>query len=259
MKKKINMPSFLSDYSSFWNPLMGAFLPNIIAVDDNDHGLHQRPMVGLNYSKPTQMIEATTLMSFGAKRVNLSKNEVLFRAGADAIFYHQLVSGSVKMLTMSREGQEFIQGVFSAGDSFGEPPLFCNFPYPSTAIAIEDSVVWKLSKGQFFELLKNNFDIHIAFDRVLCHRLKYKSMILSDISFHDPEHRITNLLRYLKDTDTKKESNLQMIRNTKPYTTPFTRQQLADMSGLRVETVIRTVKKMQEKGKLKIVGRKITI
>ncbi|MDZ7646289.1 MAG: hypothetical protein U5K54_03375 [Cytophagales bacterium] len=31
------------------------------------------------------------------------------------------------------------------------------------------------------------------------------------------------------------------------------------MSGLRVETVIRTVKKMEEEGKLKLVGRKITL
>ena len=204
------------------------------------------------------MIERSILSDYGAKEVALKKGEFLFRAGNEANFYHQVMSGSIKMITDSAEGQEFIQGIFNAGDSFGEPPLFCGFPYPSTAIAIEDSSIFKLPKTQFFDLLKNNFDIHLQFDQVLCQRLKYKSMILSDISFYDPEHRITNLLKYLKDSSS---SNIKdgMIRTTKPYVIPFTRQQLADMSGLRVETVIRTVKKMQEKGKLKIVGRKISI
>jgi CRP-like cAMP-binding protein len=204
------------------------------------------------------MIETAKLMENGAKKVTLGKGEILFHAGSEANFYYQVGAGSIKMITDSADGQEFIQGIFNAGDSFGEPPLFCDFLYPSTAIAIEVSTVIKLGKTQFFTMLKENFDIHLQFDKVLCQRLKYKSMILSDISFYDPEHRITNLLKYLKSNNSQ-DTEGGMIRNSKPYVIPFTRQQLADMSGLRVETVIRTVKKMQQKGKLKIVGRKISI
>ena len=38
---------------------------------------------------------------------------------------------------------------------------------------------------------------------------------------------------------------------------PFTRQQLADMTGLRVETVVRTVKTMEQQGALEIADGKI--
>lgn len=38
---------------------------------------------------------------------------------------------------------------------------------------------------------------------------------------------------------------------------PCTRQQIADMSGSRVETVIRTVKKLEKQGKLVLQGHKI--
>lgn len=259
MKKKFNMPSFLVDYGSFWNPLAGAFLPKVITAGDKGHGLPIDMELGLCTLKTGEMIEKSLLLNYGGKETSLKKSDALFHAGSDAKFYLQLVSGSIKMTTNSVQGQEFIQGIFNAGDSFGEPPLFCDFPYPSSAIAIEDSMVIKLPKNNFFELLKENFDIHLKFDQVLCKRLKYKSMILSDISFYDPEHRIMNLLKHLKASDSRAESKSGMIRTSKPYIIPFTRQQLADMSGLRVETVIRTVKKMQEKGKLKIVGRKITI
>ncbi|GEM_PF-45152 len=259
MKKKFNMPSFLLDYGSIWNPLAGAFLSKVMLPDDKDHKLKKEARVGLYSQKRTPMIEKTKLVEYGGKLVSLNKNEVLFHAGGTAVFYHQLIKGSLKMVTNSADGQEFIQGIFSPGDSFGEPPLFCDFPYPSTAIAIENSEIIRLSKENFLILLKENFDIHLKFDQVLCSRLKYKSMILSDISFHDPEHRIMSLLRHLKGAGVSKGPGSGMIRNATPYVIPYTRQQLADMSGLRVETVIRTVKKMQQKGKLKIIGRKITI
>ena len=253
------MPSFLLDYTSFWNPLADAYLSNIMDLGDNCHGLKNGTPVGLHNLKPSQMIERGILIEYGAIEEFLPKNEALFHAGSDANYYHQLIEGSIKLITNSGDGQEFIQGIFNSGDSFGEPPLFCNFPYPSTAIAMDDCTVLKLGKTQFFELLKNNFEIHLKFDQVICKRLRYKSMILSDISFYDPEHRITNLLKYLKDSKTPKGTANGMVRVSKPYVIPFTRQQLADMSGLRVETVIRTVKKMEEKGKLKIVGRKISV
>ena len=38
---------------------------------------------------------------------------------------------------------------------------------------------------------------------------------------------------------------------------PYTRQQIADITGLRVETVIRTIKRMKEMEKIKIINHKI--
>lgn len=41
------------------------------------------------------------------------------------------------------------------------------------------------------------------------------------------------------------------------FEVPLTRQQLASMTGLRVETVIRTIKKMEQQNIVKIINRKI--
>ncbi len=204
------------------------------------------------------MISPAVLAKYGSREISLKKDDVIFREGEEALHYFQVLKGSLKMITDSPDGQEFIQGIFKTDDSFGEPPLFCSFPYPSTSIALEPTVIIKLAKDNFFKLLRENFEIHLHLDEVLCQRLKYKSMVLSEISFYDPEHRIMSLLRYMKEeahSSTNKKNG--MIRTEHHYTVPFTRQQLADMSGLRVETVIRTVKKMEEDGKLRIVGHKI--
>lgn len=237
---------------------MGAFLKQVIFPGDKNHFLTGTTQVGLMQQIRPLMIDPLVLQSYGSREVSLQKDEVLFREGDEALNYFQVRSGAIKMITNSPDGQEFIQGIFKTNDSFGEPPLLCSFPYPSHAIALEPSVVIKLSKEKFLTLLRENFEIHLHLDKVLCQRLRYKSMVLSEISFYDPEHRITSLLQYLK-AEAHQSKPAGMIRENHVYEVPFTRQQLADMSGLRVETVIRTIKKMEEDGKVKLVGRKITL
>jgi CRP/FNR family transcriptional regulator, cyclic AMP receptor protein len=199
--------------------------------------------------KRRKMFPSKTLKKYHARLVSLLKDQVLFHESDKATDYYQVERGAVKMFISSNEGQEFIQGIFNAGESFGEPALIGNFPYPGSAVAMEKTEVWKLPGDYFLLMLKENFDLHLKMDQVLCQRLRYKSMVLSEISSYEPEHRIISLLKYFKFKNIKLKSEKVII--------PYTRQQLADMSGLRVETVIRTVKKMEKDGKLLLERHKI--
>lgn len=185
-----------------------------------------------------------------ARLVNVRKDQVLFEEGDPARDFFQVEQGQVKMYIINPDGQEFTQGVFNPGESFGEPALLGGFNYPSSAMAIQPGKIWRLPKSNFLQLLKENFDIHLKLSEVLCKRLQYKSMILTEVSSYDPEHRLTTLLRYFKLKLVKKDGADKII-------IPFTRQQLADMTGLRVETVIRTIKKMEKEHKLALQGHKI--
>jgi CRP/FNR family transcriptional regulator, cyclic AMP receptor protein len=195
------------------------------------------------------MINPELIQRYGGQLIHLKKDEILFQEQEEALFYFQVEKGTMKMANYSYDGQEFIQGFFKPGESFGEPPLFAGIPYPSNAIAVSDATLWKLRKDAFFDLLKVNFEVHLKFNAALCKRLAYKSMILREISSYAPEHRIMTLIRYLKD-----QSGMS---KTEKFKVPYTRQQIADMTGLRVETVIRTVKKLEEEGKVEIFKQKI--
>jgi CRP/FNR family cyclic AMP-dependent transcriptional regulator len=196
-----------------------------------------------------RVFPSKTLERYHARLVSLKKDQMLVQEGDPAADYLQVESGTVKMFIVSNEGQEFIQGIFNAGESFGEPALIGKFPYPGSVVAIEPSRIWKLPADYFFQMLKENFDLHLKMDQVLCQRLRYKSMVLSEISSHEPEHRILSLLKHFKSKNASAANSKIII--------PYTRQQLADMSGLRVETVIRTVKKMEKEKKLLLDGHKI--
>ena len=196
------------------------------------------------------MIPSDILHNYKARLVHLRKDQILIHEGEEANDFLQVEEGQVKMYIINPEGQEFTQGIFHTGESFGEPALLGGFPYPSSAAAITDAKVWRLPRPEFIQLLKENFDLHLKLDQVLCKRLQYKSMVLTEVSSYDPEHRLTTVIRYFKSKFLKQNQKEKMI-------IPFTRQQLADMTGLRVETVIRTVKKMEKDGKLTLEGHKI--
>jgi CRP/FNR family cyclic AMP-dependent transcriptional regulator len=263
-KRKPTLPTFMTEHNSLINPMLVAFARYLNSIDDKSQPRQAIRDIGLPHiksgPKKRSVIDPSLIKSFGGKEIRLEGGETAFREGDVALHYFQIIQGSIKMLTVSADGKEFIQGMFKSGDSFGEPPLFCDFPYPSSAYAIGPCTLLKLSKDKFIDLLRKNFEVHLQLNRLLCQRLRYKSMLLSEISSYDPEHRILSLLQYLKSEFRPSPNPAEgPVRTGNKYVIPFTRQQLADMSGLRVETVIRTVKKMEREGKVRLAGRKITI
>lgn len=196
------------------------------------------------------MIDENLLLDFGAKRMSYSKGDQLFREGETAVNFYQIVSGEIKMNNYNSDGKEFIQGIFSIGQSFGEPPLLANVKYPANAEAISDAEVLQLHKDHFLELLASNPQVHLKITQTLAKRLFYKAIMVSEISSQEPEHRILRILDYLKKYVHKKEGKFT-------FKVDLTRQQIADLTGLRVETVIRATKSLEKKGELQIKQRKV--
>ncbi len=185
------------------------------------------------------MINQEILARYHATLLKLKKGEFLFHQGDTASFFHIVRHGKVKMLTYNEEGREFVQGYFTDGQSFGEPPFFNRVPYPASASAVTDAEVWRCPYEPFMNLLRDHFEIHLGITQALSGRLLYKAMMLSEIAVEEADHRLKTLIDYFKKSDSQQLPD-------EPYKVPFTRQQLADMTGLRVETVIRSIKSMEQ-------------
>ncbi|MBZ9728730.1 Crp/Fnr family transcriptional regulator [Salegentibacter sp. JZCK2] len=196
------------------------------------------------------MISESILLEFGASKETYHKGDQLFREGEIALNFFQVVSGEIKMNNYNADGKEFIQGMFTDGQSFGEPPLLADVKYPANAEAIKTSEVLKLPKLNFLELLTKYPETHLKLTRTLAERLFYKAIMVSEISSQDPEHRIIRILDYLK-------RYVHQIDGQFKFKVNLTRQQIADLTGLRVETVIRAMKGLEKKGELKIKSGKV--
>lgn len=193
------------------------------------------------------MIPEKFLLDFGATLEDVAASEIIFSEKSRAHFYYQIKTGEVRMFNINNEGKEFVQGIFSAGESFGEPPLFSDFKYPASASALIDTQLYKLPKSHLFELLTYNPEINLKLTQALAKKLYYKAIILKEISGHPPEHRILTLIDFLK----------RKYGSDELFQVEFTRQQIADLIGLRVETVIRAVKQLEQEGEIQIINRKV--
>ncbi|TCD28393.1 Crp/Fnr family transcriptional regulator [Pedobacter psychrodurus] len=185
------------------------------------------------------------LIDKGLKVKNYPKDSVIYEPGMQPRYVYFIKSGEVRMVTVSDEGKEFIQGVFKTGQYFGEPALLIDRPYLAFTITNKDSQIIAVNKEDFFNLIKNEPYFSMDLIRTLSHRLFYKSMMLEELASEKADHRLLTIINYLLN-DIAVGENLKV-----------TRQELADMTGLRVETVIRSTKILAEKGLIKIIKGKI--
>ncbi|CAM1365106.1 Cyclic nucleotide-binding protein [Tenacibaculum soleae] len=196
------------------------------------------------------MIPEELLLKFSAQFKEFKKGENIFAENNTAYNYFQICSGAVKMNNYNDDGKEFIQGIFYKNQSFGEPPLFIDVKYPANAVTISESKILVIPKENLFKLLQENPEIHLKITQSLAKRLYYKAIIASEISSQEPTHRVLRFIDYLKNDVYKVSGNFT-------FKVDYTRQQIADILGLRVETVIRVIKLLEKKGALKILKRKV--
>ena len=195
------------------------------------------------------MIDIDVLLCWGATYKKVSKGDIIFHEGTAGRYYHQLVEGRVKWVNVDDSGKEFIQKFVDEGESFGELPLLDDGPFVATAIADEDSLLIRLPKEIFLQLLRENPVIHFSFTRLMTERLRQKFIILKEIASQDPKRKVFTILSLYKNEHCPAENEKLKIG--------LTRQEIADMTGLRVETVIRTIRNLYENGSLRIEKGKV--
>jgi CRP/FNR family cyclic AMP-dependent transcriptional regulator len=195
------------------------------------------------------MIDINLLLRRGAIHRRFEKAQAIFCQGGAPNFYYQIVKGKVKMVSCNENGREFIQAIYTEGETFGEASLLDGGTYPYSAVAEEDSIVIRLNKESFFELLKQDTAIHSTFTCLLAHRLRFAVFLLKEVSCYGPQHRIYTLIKYLKSASGQPDQ----LR----YKVELTRQQMADMTGLRVETVIRVIRLLYDRGEVTLEKGKV--
>ena len=195
------------------------------------------------------MIEIDTLLSWGATYKHIDSDEILFKEGAQCMYYYQLVSGQIRWVNISEEGKEYLQSIIESNQSVGELPLFDDGVYAATAIANKKCTLLRLNKFRFHQLLKENPEIHMKFSKLLSQRIRFKFFLIKEITSQNPTKLILSVLKYMKD------NSLYMCNRYNQVM--LTRQQIADFTGLRVETVIRVIRILHEKKLLAIQKGKV--
>ncbi|MCQ9634267.1 Crp/Fnr family transcriptional regulator [Chryseobacterium sp. WG14] len=195
------------------------------------------------------VINEKFLLSAGAEVKEYNSGDIIFHEGATPYYYYQIIKGKVKLNNYNKEGKELIQKIITEGESVGESLLFIGKPYPMDAVALEPSLIIKLCRNNFFSMLNVYPQLYLDLCKELSDCLYYQYIMLQSNSSQNPSERIMGVLDYLKASK----------KDQAPFSfkIPFTRQQLASLTGLCVETAIRVIKDMERKKVVMIKDRKI--
>lgn len=194
-------------------------------------------------------IDQEILYSFGGEKVIYKAKEFIFKEGDYSQYYFQIISGKVKLNIFTENGKEFIHNILGKNQSFGDPLLFIEKVYPTNAISLQTTEIIRMPKDNFMQMLKSNPDISLDMNMCLSQRLYYNNLMVRNLALADPIQRLQGVMDYLKSYH---DGDCQHC-----FPVELTRQQIADLTGLRVETVIRTIKKMVNNKIIKLEGRRI--
>lgn len=186
-----------------------------------------------------------TELSRLAAECNFKSSEFIFWEGDAADFFYIVVDGKVKVHKYASSGKEFIIAFFGRGEMFGEVAVFEGKPYPASVQAMVDTKVLRIKMEDFISFLANHPQVALSIITVLGGRLRDAQSRLKDLAGERVEQRLAR--------------TLLMLAAKLGSTLPFTRQEIADMSGTTTETTIRVTSQLKERGIINSVRGKIII
>lgn len=176
---------------------------------------------------------------------NFQAGGTIFWEGDAPEWFYIIAEGSVKVVKHSSQGKEFIIAFFGPGEMFGEVAVFENKPYPASAQAATVTLVLGIKRTDFSDFLAFRPQVALRIINILGGRLRDAQSRLRDLAGERVEQRVANVL--------------VMLASKLGTTLPFTRQEIADMTGTTTETAIRIMSQLRSRGIISSVRGKVTI
>ncbi len=197
------------------------------------------------------LINETLLDEVKPDRKTYNKGEIIVNEGDHSQYFYFLYEGELSVFNFTEEGKEFLQHKVKPGNFFGEPAVLLGKPFPGNVeVASDKAVIIKFRRDNFVDYMMKYPEQMFEFTKSVAEKSIRKSLSLKNIVFLNPEDRVIHQLR-----DYKREHG----KDSEKVVINLTRKELSNMTGLRIETIIRTVKKMEKEGKLEIINGKIHI
>ena len=176
-------------------------------------------------------------------------DERIYFEGDDADHLYLVAMGKVKLVRNSGTGRDVLLDILHGGDYFGTLMMFGNRVHTETAVAQTDCCILQISSADFESILYQYPEVSRRALEIVSRRLAESQQIIKQLSSYNAEQRIAAALLRLagKLGETRGENVLIQL--------PFSRQDLAAMTGTTTETVSRVMSRFSEERLIKS-GRK---
>ncbi|HWZ35406.1 MAG TPA: response regulator, partial [Mucilaginibacter sp.] len=177
----------------------------------------------------------------------IEKKQILYNDGDQPHGLYLLLQGSIRTYKMDENGRELMMNLYHSDDYLGIHALLLNEPYTETAEALEDSSICLLPKDDIINLMNHYPDVSAHFIRILANNIKEKEDHLFELAYHSVRKRLAQTLVKLSN----RSSSADQFR--------ISRDELAAMAGIAIETVSRTLSDFKDEKLIEKKGSHISI
>jgi CRP/FNR family transcriptional regulator, anaerobic regulatory protein len=195
--------------------------------------------------------EIATLNAIGRRRT-VTAGESLIWEDDDSLLVANVIDGVLKLTTSTEDGREQIVGVAYPSDFIGRP-----FGQTSSAsvVALTDAHVCVFSRNDFDRFAREHPELeHKLLERTLAELDRTRSWMML-LGRKNASEKIATFL--LEMSDRLAESGCTPVFGPATrFSLPFSRQQVADVLGLTIETVSRQFTKLKNEGVVELPSRR---
>jgi CRP-like cAMP-binding protein/ActR/RegA family two-component response regulator len=167
------------------------------------------------------------------------KKEYVYIEGQRPLELIFVKEGKVKTYKTNKDGKELIMGFHKAGDFIGYLPLIENTQYNETAVVLEDSLVYVISKQDFLTILYSNKDIARKFIKLLSGSLHEAEKRLIELAYQSVRQKVAGALLKLYDEYSNEGSKTKIS---------VTRKDISNLIATATESLNRTLAEFKDEG-----------
>ena len=175
--------------------------------------------------------------------------EILFYDGEKPNGLYVVCSGMTKNYKTSRNGQQLITRILGPGELMGYRPMIAEENYCGSSEAMEESVVSFIEQETFYQFLRTHPDAMMHLLKKLSQDVRESEDKAQDIAHKPAKARVSDSLIRMMHTN----------GHNRPVVTGVKRKEIAEMSGLAVETTVRVLQELESKGLIKREEKTIVI
>jgi len=176
----------------------------------------------------------------------VARGEVILFEGEPARAVYFVISGVVKVFKTSADGKEQILYLARPGDSFDDVPVFSGRLSLASAEAMTQVTLYGIEKDNLEASLRVYPQLAENILKVLSQRIEQIISLVEDLSFRRVTGRVAKIL-------------LENVEDTTGQRHRLTQQEMAAMAGTAREMIGRSLKLLEEEGKVRLERNRIVL
>ena len=186
--------------------------------------------------------------------LKLKRDEILFNEHQPAKFTGVVCRGMLKEFKIHKSGQLLTTRILTPGDLFGYESCLLGTTYQVNIKALRSSIVIKFPFFEFQKLLKHEKkeELNYQIQKHITNEHQFYDEQALHIAYDSAKEKIIGALHYLYSKQKKS-------RFYEPETIVLPRQEIADLTSLTKETVVRELKKLERDNYLRLRRDSITL